>query len=118
MNARRLLKDLSEFFISMRRSGTTTLIKKVAEENDVWVLVPNAEMAKEFGDTSITFDQLNKSHGLKPKPILLDNYTLLQLSQLSLDEYNNLDLKIKVRDNFLRDIKHLIDRFERSNGTL
>ena len=118
MDTRILLRNLSEFFISMRGSGTTTLIKKVASENDVYVLVPNEQMAKEFGENAITFEGLDKVRGLKPKPILLDNYTLRQLSELSLNEYNDLDSKIKTRNMLLRDIKHLIDIFERVNGKL
>lgn len=118
MNVRTLLRSLTEFTISMRRSGTTTLIQKVANENDVYVLVPTAEAGKVFGEKAVTFDELSRMRGMKKKPILFDNYTLLQLSELSLDEYNNLDMKIEKRNRLLKDIKDLINNFERENGKL
>ena len=54
--------------------------------------------------------------GCKPKPILLDNYTLLQLSELSLNEYESLDLMIKKRNRLIRTIRDEIRLFERENG--
>jgi Cft2 family RNA processing exonuclease len=44
MNIRKLLSNLFSFVTDLRRSGTTTLIQKVASENDVWVLVPNQQI--------------------------------------------------------------------------
>ena len=70
---RRFLRNLFEFTVGLRRSGTTTLIKKVAEQNDVWVIVPNQEHKKLFGDYALSLHELDKMQGSKPKPILLDN---------------------------------------------
>ena len=116
MNIRKLLSNLYSFVTDLRRSGTTTLIKKVASENDVWVLVPNQQMKKEFGESGVTFDELDRMKGCKPKPILLDNYTLLQLSELSLNEYERLDSMIKKRNRLIRTIRDEINLFERENG--
>jgi hypothetical protein len=116
MNIRRLLSNLFSFVTDLRGSGTTTLIKKVASENDVWVLVPNQQVKKDFGESGVTFDELDRIKGCKPKPILLDNYTLLQLSELSLNEYERLDLMIKKRNRLIRTIRDEILLFERENG--
>ena len=116
MNIRKLLSNLFSFVTDLRRSGTTTLIQKVASENDVWVLVPNQQMKKEFGKSGVTFDELGRMKGCKAKPILLDNYTLLQLSELSLNEYERLDLMIKKRNRLIRTIRDEIRLFERKNG--
>ena len=116
MNVRKLLTNLFSFVTDLRRSGTTTLIKKVASENDVWVLVPNQQMKKEFGESAVTFEELDRIKGCKSKPILLDNYTLLQLSELSLNEYERLDLSIKKRNRLIRTIRDEIRLFERENG--
>lgn len=115
MNIKKLLLNLYSFTADLRRSGTTTLIQKVASENDVWVLVPNQQMKKEFGESGVTFEELDRMKGYKPKPILLDNYTLLQLSELSLKEYERLDSAIKKRDKLIRTIRNEINLFEREN---
>ena len=115
-NIRKLFFNLFSFVTDLRRSGTTTLIKKVASENDVWVLVPNQESKKEFGEGAITFYELDKMKGCEPKPILLDNYTLLKLSELSLNEYERLDFSIKERNRLVRNIKREIEEFERHYG--
>lgn len=44
MHITKLLENLYSFVLSLRRGGTTTLIKEIASEKDVWVLVPNKEM--------------------------------------------------------------------------
>lgn len=116
MNIRKILLNLSSFVVGLRRSGTTTLIKKVASENDVWVLVPNQQMKKVFGESAITFNELEKIKGCKPKPILLDNSTLLILSELSLKEYEKHDLMVKKRNRLIRRIQDEIRLFEFENG--
>jgi hypothetical protein len=116
MKIRKLLSNMFSFLIHLRGSGTTTLIQKVAYENDVWVLVPNEQMKKKFGESGVTFDELDRIKDCKPKPILLDNYTLLQLSELSLNEYERLDLMIKKRNRLIRTSRDEINLFERENG--
>jgi hypothetical protein len=73
-------------------------------------------MKKNFGESGVTFDELDRMKGNKPKPILLDNHTLLQLSELSLNEYDRLDLIIKKRNRLIRSIRDEILLFERENG--
>ena len=116
MNIRKLLSNLFSFVTDLRRSGTSTLIQKVASENDVWVLVPNQQMKEKFGESGVTFDELDRMKGCKSKPILLDNHSLLQLSELSLNEYERLDLMIKKRNRLIRTIRDEIRLFERENG--
>ncbi len=94
------------------------LLKKIAAENDVWVLVINSEAKKEFGENAITPFEANKLIGLKPKPILVDNATLMKLSELSLSEFENLGLAIKKRNELVWHIKEAINKFERNNGEI
>lgn len=115
---RRFLKNLLGFTVGLRRSGTTTLIKKVAEQNDVWVIVPNQEQKKLFGDYALSLHELDKMQGSKPKPILLDNSTIMRLTEMSIEEMENLDLAIKKRNKLIRTIRDEISNFERSNGKL
>lgn len=115
MTIRKYWMNIFSFFTSLRRSGTTTLIKNIAAENDVWVLVPNEEMRKEFGDKGITLQELDRMESVKPKPILLDNYTMLKLSELSINEFLKLELSIKKRNRLIRTIRDEIKLFEREN---
>lgn len=86
---RKFLKNLLEFTIGCRRSGTTTLIRRIAEKNDVWVIVLNQDQKKLFGDYAISISELDKISGCNPKPILLDNSTIMKLAELALKEINN-----------------------------
>lgn len=115
---RRVISGLLNILTELRRSGTTTLIKKIAAENDVWVLVINSEAKKEFGESAITPFEVNKLIGLKPKPILIDNATLMKLSELSLSEFQHLGAAIKQRNNLLLQIKESINRFEKESGEI
>jgi hypothetical protein len=76
-----IFKSVFNFVLSQRRSGTTTLVKKIADENDVWVLVPNMSDGLQFKKGSaISVHQLcDNSDGTEGKPILVDNATLLKL---------------------------------------
>lgn len=112
MEIKDLFSGILEFVIRSRRTGTTTLIKKVASENDVWVLVPNSESKEEFGKSGISFSDLSKMGGSNPKPILLDNYTLLRLTELSLEEFARLNSMIERRDRLIRIIQNEIKIFE------
>lgn len=116
MNIKKAWLDLFSFVTSLRRSGTTSLIKRVAAENDVWVLVPDMLTKQEFGESGITLQDLDKLHGHSQKPILVDNYTLIKLSELTMNEFENLELKIKERNNLIRKIRDDIMLFERKNS--
>lgn len=120
MNILKIFEDLQSFVVSLRRGGTTTLIKKIAEENDVWVLVADLHHAKEFGDKAITLQQLGeeKAKGRFPKPILIDNHTLLVMTDEVIHEVIHLKNKIKERDKVLESIKEQIQMFELLNGQI
>lgn len=111
---KKLLRQVVEFFISQRRSGTTRLIRHTAEHNDVWVLVPNAEMKKEFGDKGVSFDDLERMRGAERKPILVDNYTMLKLCEEFDINIKKLEEAIKERETLINSIEHLIGRFKRN----
>lgn len=115
MNFRKLVRNLYAFLLSQRQSGTTTLLKKIAAENDVWVLVPNATMKNEFGESTITFDDLSHAQGRKVKPIFMDNFTMMQLCEFFENELIDKDLKITKQYSLINKIKTDIEMFERLN---
>jgi hypothetical protein len=116
MRIRRIISNLYAFLLDFRQSGTTTLLKKVALENDVWVLVPDEKLKKEFGEKGVTFDDLTRLKGKTKKPILFDNYTLLQLTEFTLDEFKDLERAIEYRNTLIKKIKDDIALFERVNN--
>ena len=105
-----LFTHLRAFLGSMRKTGTTTLLKKIAEENDVWVLVANSEQAKEFGDKAMTISDLKL--GVERKPILFDPYSVEYLSGVAQDEIMDLLEKIRRRDDLISDVDARISAYK------
>jgi hypothetical protein len=92
-----ILKNTFDFMSRMRRSGTTTLLRKISDEMEAWVLVPYEEDKKEFFDSALSFEDLNGGCGREPKPILVDNYTMMKLLSMAITE-------IEVRDAQINDL--------------
>lgn len=109
------LRNICQFLFNQRGSGTTTLIKKISDENDVYVLVPNEQIKRMFGKNAISVNDLYSDAGLSPKPILMDNSMLLELVDNSLKEINHLNTKVNRRNQFIKKIKEDIDQFYREN---
>lgn len=98
------LHHLFKFFISWRGAGTTTLIDKIAKENDCIVLVGQDTERK--GDNYITFQDLyNHSYrGRSHKPILVDNHVLLEIVEQAINELDSRAQIIKRRNDILQRI--------------
>jgi len=115
-NKMSLLVKLYDFVLSMRRSGTSSFIKKIASENDVYILVATIEEKKEFGKNAISFGELDKMKGKPPKPILIDNHAMLVGCNDLFTERQKLREQIKDRNELIEGIKNSIDIFERKHG--
>ena len=115
---KRSLKALYGFMSSFRQSGTTSLLKEIAETHDVWVIVPRQEDKKEFGDKAISLEEIDTSkfRSLGKKPILFDNNTVLEFSHKSLSIISHLETQARDRDNLILSIKDEIKRFENKHG--
>lgn len=109
------LRNICQFLFNQRGSGTTTLIKKISDENDVYVLVPNEQIKKVFGKNAISINDIYYNVRLSPKPVLMDNSMLLELVDNSLKEINYLKTKVYKRNQFIKKIKEDIDQFYREN---
>lgn len=90
------LERLFLFFIRSRHSESTSLIKKIAEENDVWVVASNQEQVEKFGDKGVTItdEMSDRLLGLESKPILIDNYTMINLLEDSLNRIDSLESQL------------------------
>lgn len=108
------------FILKNRRSGTTTLIKKIAAENDCYVVVRfKQEIQKEYyeiKDKCITLEQLVTFDGLPTKPILFESQAIKELCELAKERYEVVKLQNLRRDQTLNDIKRCISLFESING--
>ena len=103
-----ILKILQQFLnvlMRNRQCGHTTLIEKLAKENDVYVLVHNQRMRdvfdKEIHHKLFTLRQLDKLSTLEPKPILIDNAALHVLLTDSI-------LKIGTQEEIIAHQKHVL----------
>lgn len=119
---KQMLHGLMNFFQEQRRSGTTTMILKIAKENDVYVLLPNLEMAdteyKEVKGKCVNMQYLRDMTGKPTKPILVDNFTMLELIQKSYNEIAHQEHEVAERHKALLDIKKIIGSFETYNGEI
>jgi len=118
MKVREILQAIYRTVFEARRMGTSTMLKKLASENDVYILVPNEKCKEMFGDSAITFEELIKNGGLgrSPKPLLLDNFTLLELTRGTFDEIARLEGEVVRRDQLIHTISRDISNFEKENN--
>lgn len=92
------LKGLYDYLQRNRNSGTTTLIQKVAQENVVVVVIAaTMEQGKRmFGDKAIVINSTRMGGmGRQRKPILIDNFTLLELCRSSISDLERVEVKNK-----------------------
>lgn len=115
MTTKDILRELNHFLFNNRSSGTTTLIKKISDENDVHILVHNEETKQNFGKNAINIQDLYENKGLPPKPILVDNATFIELIKMVVNNISYLEQKIISRDNVLKQIKDSINFLEKRN---
>lgn len=106
------LSPLEDLFIATRRSGTTSLLQSIAEEKDVYILVPTEEDKKRVGKSAISFNDIEEGrHNENPaKPVLIDNHCLHMLYIAAEQEASAFQKEIDTRDKFIDSvIKQLTD---------
>lgn len=113
----KLIRDFHMWVLGLRRSGTTTLLEKIAKEYDVYILVPSSEEKKDpkWNGKAISFDDL-KNDGVEPKPLFLDNHAMLKFSELAYNYSQKLEKELKDRNGLLQKIKTDLINFEDKNA--
>lgn len=113
----RLLHDFYTWVLSLRRSGTSSLLERIAKTEDVYVLVPTADEKKDkkWKGKALCFEDLKRT-GLKPKPILIDNHFMIELADRAYKYQLELESKVQVRNSLLYQIKANLLQFEKRNG--
>lgn len=111
------------FIQSQRRSGTTTLIQKIATENDCHVVVRYSDdikkqYPKELWDKCITLEQLFNLEGIPPKPILFETPAIKHLCEMAKERYEIVSDQNFRMDSTLNKIKKAIYDFELSGDKI
>jgi hypothetical protein len=112
------LQNILSHLINNRQVGTTTLIHKIAKENDVYVLVDKLEERDDFDKSVrkniVTPETLHKLEGKpgepgKPgKPFLVDNGVLHRLLVDAILEMGKKDEIIAHREHVITSIQDVI----------
>lgn len=117
---KQIIRYFHEFVVKMRHSGTTTLLNAIAKTNDIYILVPTNEEKDLFDKgVAISFEDINngsKLSMLTPKPIFLDNYTMIRLAEVMNIEISKLESEIKKRDQLITSINKLIFEHSKEYG--
>jgi len=110
------------FILKNRRSGTTTLIKKIAAENDCYVVVRfQREIKHEYEDIKdkcITLEQLFNFDGLPTKPILFESQAIKELCELAKERFEVVKNQNFKRDALLQKINQSLVEFELSGDKI
>lgn len=81
-NIRNKLRSLTTLFSRCRQSGSTSLLKEIAEKHDCFILVHNEEQKREIGKNAIVIRDVTDAMFMDPKkPILVDNHFMIKLLQ-------------------------------------
>lgn len=110
-----LLKQINDIFNVVRRVGHTSILKEIAETKDVYILVPNEDTKLYVGKSAITFNDILDGELISksPKPILVDNSTMIKLTEDALIEFKRLERIIKRKDKTLNKMKELIEELRK-----
>lgn len=106
------MENFLSLLMGNRKVGYTTLINKIAMENDVYVVVHNHNMIEEF-DKSIrhkivTLENLRILEAAEKKPILIDNAVLHLILRDALLEFGTQQEKLIHKDHIINTIKEVL----------
>jgi hypothetical protein len=115
MKIGKILDNLLSFLLSNRQTGTTSLLEKIAAENNVWVIVAKHQEKPKFNGKALTIDELNHARGLDRRPILIDNHTMLWILEDINSDHNNLLIKYNRSEKLIEEITESINRYNIGN---
>lgn len=116
MIIKNMVSGLWKFFASFRGSGTSTLIVDVAKNSDVFVVVVDQDQAKLFIGNGVdkrkilTIGDITNGNyqGLKGKPILVDNFVMLQLLERVDKKFDGDERRIERAETFIKELDSLM----------
>lgn len=111
------LKSLMGLLANTRQTGQTTLLNKIAKNEDVYIVVHNHQMKELFNRNNqkkiISISELDKLRGAKPKPFLIDNALLYQIIH---DSQEKIDNQSYIISNYRKTINVITDEITDLNN--
>jgi len=109
-----ILREL-QYYLSIRQTGKTTLLKKGVDEYPYyhWIVVPKIEYGKVIVDTKnnklhklVSLNNLQNIRGTH-QAMIIDQEANLQIFNMALSEFDRLEDAIKSRDNTISELSKL-----------
>jgi hypothetical protein len=109
-----ILREL-QYYLSIRQTGKTTLLKKGVDEYPYyhWIVVPKIEYGKVIVDTKnnklhklVSLNNLQNIRGTH-QAMIIDQEANLQIFNMVLGEFDRLEDTIKSRDNTISELSKL-----------
>jgi len=109
-----ILREL-QYYLSIRQTGKTTLLKKGVDEYPYyhWIVVPKIEYGKVIIDTKnnklhklVSLNNLQNIRGTH-QAMIIDQEANLQIFNMVLEEFDRLEDTIKSRDNTISELSKL-----------
>jgi hypothetical protein len=116
---RKFVYRCGQFFENKRRSGTTSFLKKLSDENQgkIWVLCPTQKEASKFGENGLGAEKITEyGNFIEDRPILVDNHFLLMLCEQWRLDMGEGDYKMAKNAAFLQQLQFMINDFQ--NGKM
>lgn len=111
----KLFKLLKDILFFNRRNGSTSLLKRIAKTERVYILVENAEDKKDFGESAITLHDFKNIEGKDLRPILVDNHLLMNIiDDVELKIYT-LKNELSKKDRLINNINNLVKEYTNHN---
>ena len=110
-----ILRSFLSFMMGNRQTGHTSLIQKIAEKNDVYVIVDSMQAKEDFPknlqDKLIPLSRIDKLEGAPHKPVLIDNAALQSLLRETLLECGRLEEENTIRDHHIEQIELILQYY-------
>lgn len=111
------LDGLIKFAFNNRQVGTTTLLQKISEENDVIVIVLHSEEKTKFKGNVFTLMELeNYPQGAERKPYLLDTSAIQYITEEAAKLIKHRTESLEAHRKTLASIKKQIEVLENEFG--
>jgi hypothetical protein len=120
-----ILREL-QYYLSIRQTGKTTLLKKGVDEYPYyhWIVVPKIEYGRVIVDTKnnklhklVSLNNLQNIRGTH-QAMIIDQEANLQIFNMVLDEFDMLEDAIKSRDNTISELSKLNEDNQSKLGEL
>jgi hypothetical protein len=109
MITKQSLADLYAFMLDMRRSGTTSTIKEIAEQKDVWVIVSDSDAKRYLMiDDALSISDTGCPVKIDKRPVLFDNAVIIEILEFAIKRMELLKHDLDLYHTRTHDIHNII----------